>query len=74
MTPNKDRTVELTAELDKHKGIDVGAAVQRDAHQRRNVRLETENRLLRKHQEDIRTWLADAIERISAQRAQPTAC
>lgn len=36
---------------------------QRDAHQRRNVKLETENRLLRRHQEDIRTWLASGIER-----------
>jgi hypothetical protein len=63
MTPEpKDRTVELTAELDKHKGIASALKVQRDSHQRRNVRLETENRLLRKHQEDIRTWLADAID------------
>jgi hypothetical protein len=35
--------------------------VQRDSHRRENIRLDAENRWLRKHQAEIREWLAYAI-------------
>lgn len=42
--------------------------VQRDSAHRQLLRVETENRLLRAHQEHIRTWLAEAIEEFEATR------
>ena len=52
----------------QHTEITSALKVQRDSHQRRNVRLETQNRILRKHQEEIRTWLAEAVEEYAAAR------
>lgn len=45
-----------------------GLRTQRDAHQRRNTRLETQNRLLLKHQQDIRDWIGQALDDYQAAR------
>jgi hypothetical protein len=45
-----------------------GLRVQRDSAQHQLTRLDAENRWLRKHQADIRTWLAGAIQQWAAAR------
>ena len=40
--------------------------VQRDSAHRELLKLRTENRVLKRHQADVRAWLADAIEQYEA--------
>lgn len=42
--------------------------VQRDSAHKQQLHAETENRVLRKHQQDIRAWLADAIDQWATAR------
>lgn len=47
--------------------------VQRDSAHKQRLHTETQNRVLAKHQADIRAWLADAIDQWATARLISTA-
>jgi uncharacterized protein YfdQ (DUF2303 family) len=58
----------VTNQDPSHADVVSALRIQRDSAHQKSVRLEAHNRALRKHQQEIRDWVAEAIDEFAAAR------